>query len=156
MYVQGCLKLSLFFQYCIGSCSFQLFWIGFNTIFFFNQIFLNSLPINYYPWLYMISIGERFGMPHIYANFAMVIAILLSYCIITNHPVTGFIIVTVFSIRFFLFPFLGMVQGPIRSTQSLFRGIYSDKLSVNLPFLYLTFLYVDKCHNSQLMFSYLF
>ena len=39
-----------------------------------------------------------------------------------------------------------MFQGPIRSTEILFHGIYSDNLADNLPYFYLTFFYTDKYH----------
>ena len=54
----------------------------------------------------------------------------------------------VIDLRFksYLFPFLLMTQGPIRYKHSLFHGISSASLAGNLPYFYLTVLYVGKYH----------
>ena len=103
--------------------------------------FLNSRPINSYPWSYMISIGLGYLDSHVVSTkFVIYIALLSSYCVISNHPVTGSILVTAFIFIFYFCPFLCMVWRPIISTQSLFRGISSASLAGNLPY------FIFYCH----------
>ena len=97
--------------------------------------FLSSWTINYDPWPYVISVGLGYLVNHIFSTkFAVDITLLLSYCVILNHPVTGSIMVTDFRFKYYLFPVLSMTQGPIISTQSLFRGISSVSLAGSLPY----------------------
>ena len=96
----------------------------------------------------MISIGLGYLDSYVVStNFAVVIALLSSYLKTSNHPVTGFIIVTAFRCKFSFLSLLSMNWGPVRSTQSLFRGISSANLAGNLLLFYLIVLYVGKCHN---------
>ena len=112
------------------------------------RYFLNSGPINYFPWSYVISICIGYLDSHLISTkFAIDIAVLSSYCTISNHPVTGFIIVTNFRCKFSFSPFCLMTQGLIRSTNSLFHGISLANLAGNLLYSYLIVLYVEKCHN---------
>ena len=84
---------------------------------------MNSLPINYDPWSYMISIGLEYLVNHVVSTkFTIDIALLSSYLIDPNHPVTGSIVVTAFIIKFYLCPFICLCMDII-STQSLFRGM---------------------------------
>ena len=56
------------------------------------QGFLNPWPINSDPWSCMISIDLGYIVNHVvYTKFAIDIAILASYCVISNRPITGYI-----------------------------------------------------------------
>jgi hypothetical protein len=66
---------------------------------------------------------------------ATVIDCLSSYCCISNRPVAGSIIVTHLHIES-LFPFLLIVQGPIKSTQSLSHGVASASLGGSTPYFF--------------------
>ena len=71
--------------------------------------FLNLWPINSDPWSYVISIGLWYLVSHVVSTkFVLDIALLSSYFGILNHPVTGFIMVTVFKFKFYLCTFLHM------------------------------------------------
>ena len=97
--------------------------------------FLNSWPINYYPWSYMISIGLGYLVNHVvYTKFDIVIALLLSYCVILDHPVTGSIMVMAFRFKFYFCPFIIMTYGPMIYTHILLHGISSSSLASNLPY----------------------
>ena len=123
--------------------------IGLTVIPYYISIrdFLNLWLINSFPWSYLISIGIGYLDSHVVSTkFAIDIAHLSSYFAISNHPVTGLIIVTAFRYKFSFFPLLIMTQGTIIYTQILFRGISSDNLAGILPFFYLIVLHVDKCH----------
>ena len=51
--------------------------------------FLKSQPMNYDPWSYMISVGLGYLFNKIVSTkFTIDIALLSSYCVILNHPVT--------------------------------------------------------------------
>ena len=94
------------------------------------KYFLSSWPINYYPWSYMISIGLGYLVNHVVSNkFAIDFALLLSYCVILNHSVTGYIIVTDYIFNFSFCQFILMTQGPIWFTQALLYGISSSSLA---------------------------
>ena len=124
--------------------------LGLTVILYSSSIryFLNSWPINSDTWSYVISIGLGYLYRHVVSTkFAIDISLLLSYCAISNHTVTGSIIVTAFICKFSFLPFLLMTEGTIRSTHMLFHGIFSSNLSSNLPYFYLIFVYVRKCHN---------
>ena len=61
------------------------------------------------PRSYMISTGYGYWTSHaVSTKFAIVIAFLSLYCVTSNHPVTGYIIVTAFKIKGSL-PFLYIV-----------------------------------------------
>ena len=66
---------------------------------------LISLPINYDPWSYMISIGLVYLVNHVVSTeFAIDIAVLSLYCVILNPPVAGYIVVTSFKFKsYFLY-----------------------------------------------------
>ena len=94
---------------------------------------------NSLPWPYAISTGHGYCTSHVVSTkFAFVIAFLSLYCFISNHPVTGSIIVTDFNIKGYL-PFLRILLGPIRYTHSLFHGISSSSLADILPYFYWPF-----------------
>ena len=64
--------------------------------------FPNSLPINYYPWSYIIFNGlVRMVNRVVSTKFAIDITIFSSYIVILDHPVTGSIIVTAFIFKFY-------------------------------------------------------
>ena len=70
------------------------------------KIFLNLRPKNSPPQSDMISIGQGYLVIHVISTkFAIFIALLLLYCVISNHKVTGSIIVKAFRIKGFS-PFL--------------------------------------------------
>ena len=57
----------------------------------------------------MISIDVWYLESHVVSTKLEIdIAILSLYCVISNHPVTGSIIVTAFSCKFYFYPFLRM------------------------------------------------
>ena len=69
--------------------------------------FLILLPINYDPWSYVIYIGLGYLVNYVVSTkFTIGIALLLSYCVILNHHVTGNIMVTAFIFKFSFCPFL--------------------------------------------------
>ena len=71
-----------------------------------DRYFLNSRPINYFPWSYVIYISLGYLDRHIVSTkFAINISILSSYHITPNHPVTGSISVTNFRCKFSFLPF---------------------------------------------------
>ena len=115
--------------------------------------FLNSWPINYDSWSYMISIGLGYPFNHIvYTKFTIDIALFSSYWVILNHLVTGSMTVTAFRITFHFFPFLLRTQGTIISTPSLFHFISSGYLADNLP--HHLFHCCVRCKVSQLLTSF--
>ena len=70
------------------------------------NLFLNLWPRNYPPRSYVISTGHGYRTSHVVSTkFTIAIAFLSLYYVISNHPVTGSIIVTYFKIRG-SFPFL--------------------------------------------------
>ena len=74
---------------------------------FSSRYFINSWPINSDLWSYVISIGQWYLANHVVSTkFAININILLSYYVILNHPVTGFIMVTDFIYFFYSFPLI--------------------------------------------------
>ena len=49
------------------------------------------------PWSYVISVGLGYIVYHrVSTKFTIYIALLLSYCVILDHPVTGSIMLTGF------------------------------------------------------------
>ena len=64
----------------------------------------------------------------------MVIVCLLSYCVISNHYVTGSIIVMDFKRRSYLSDLLNLMKVPIRPKHILFQGFVSALLAGNLPY----------------------
>ena len=107
MYVQFCLKN----KWIISNIAFKNGLpneIGLAIIpFFFQWGFPNSLPINSDPWSYVIYVGHGYLVIHLVSTkFTIVITSWSSYCVISNHPVTGFIIVTDFIFMSYLFPFV--------------------------------------------------
>ena len=71
--------------------------------YFSSRYFLNSWPMKSDPWSYVISVGLRYLVNHLVSTkSAIYIALLSSYCIISNRYVTGFITVTAFRFNFFL------------------------------------------------------
>ena len=85
--------------------------LGLAVIPYYSSIrnFLNSRPMNSDAWSYVISIGLWYLVNHLVTTkFTIDIAILSSYCVILNHPVTGSIMVIDFRINFYFCPFLLM------------------------------------------------
>ena len=83
----------------------------------------------------MISVGLGYIVNHVVSTkFDIDITILSSYCSISDHPITGSIMVTAFRFEFYLCPFLLITYGPIIYTQSSLHGITSDSLAGNLPY----------------------
>ena len=83
----------------------------------------------------MISVVIGYLVNHIVSTkFSIDIAPLFSYCVISNHPVTGSIMVTAFRSKFYFFPYLLMTYGPTIYTHCLFHDIYSASLAGNLPY----------------------
>ena len=71
--------------------------------------FLNSRPINYDPWSYVIYIGLGYLDSHVVSTkFVIDITFLSLYCAISNHPVTISIIVTALRCKFYFRPFFLM------------------------------------------------
>ena len=98
------------------------------------KLLLNSWQRNSPPWSYVISAGHVYWTSHVVTTrFSIVIDFLSLYCLFPNHPVTGYIVVTYFTIRGSLH-FLRILWGPMRSTHSLFCGISYASLSVILPY----------------------
>ena len=88
------------------------------------------------PWSYVISTGYVYPTSNVVSTkFKIVIAFLSLYCIISNHLVTGYIIVMTFNIIDSL-PFIHILYPPTRSTHSLFHGIYSAKLAGSLLYCF--------------------
>ena len=97
--------------------------------------YLNSWPINYNPWSYVISNGLGYLVKHLgYTKFISYIALLYLYCIISNHTVTGCIVVMTFRCKLYFFTFLCTTYGPIRYTHSLFLSISSASLDGHIPY----------------------
>ena len=70
------------------------------------KLFFNSWPRNYPTRSYVISTGHGYRTSHVVSTkFAIVITFMLWYCVTSNHPVMGSIIVTAFKINGSL-PFL--------------------------------------------------
>ena len=110
--------------------------------------FLNSLPIHFDLWSYMISVVIGYLDSHaVSTKFSVDIALLLLYCVILNHPVTGYIILTAFRYKFYFYTFILMTYGQFRFTQSLSMVFPQIILLVIYHLLYLIVFYVGKCHN---------
>ena len=63
------------------------------------KIILNLRPRNYLPWSYVISTGHGYWTSHVVSTkFAIFIALLLLYFVISSHPFMRSIIVTFFII----------------------------------------------------------
>ena len=115
-------------------------WLSLNPLFLFYQVILNSWPSNYPNLPYEVSTGHGYWTSHVvFTKFTLIIPFLSMYCLISNHPVTGSIIVTNFNIRV-SFPLLHILDGPMRSTDNLFRGVFSDSLAGDLSCFYWPFL----------------
>ena len=70
------------------------------------KLFVNSLPRNYPLRSYTTSTGHGYQTSHVVSTkFTIVIAFLSLYCVTSNHPVKGSIIVMDFKIKG-AFPFL--------------------------------------------------
>ena len=75
------------------------------------KISLNSRPMNYPPWSYVIYTGHVYHTRHVVSTkFEIIISFLSLYYIISNHPVTGSIIETGFKIKYYI-PFLHILRG---------------------------------------------
>ena len=101
--------------------------VGLALIPYFSWVryFLNSLPINSDNLSYIISIGREYLVSHaVSTNFLIVIACLLSYYIILNHPVVGLIVVTYFRTSYSLFPYLCMVYVPIIISTIFYSAVF--------------------------------
>ena len=96
--------------------------------------FLNPRQMNYDPWSYVISIGLGYLCHILSSKFVIDIALLSLYYVISNHPVTGSIIIPNFRCKFYFCIFLPIIWDNIRSTNSLFHGISSANLAGNLPY----------------------
>ena len=82
----------------------------------------------------MISIGLGYIINHVVSTkFVIDIYYFSLYCVISNYPVRGYIIVTAFIFKFSFCTCLLMKQGPIRSSQGLFHGISAASLDGHLP-----------------------
>ena len=82
----------------------------------------------------MIFFVQGYLVKHLVStDFMVVIAHLSLYSAILNLPVTVQIIIMDLTFKFYFFPFIRIMEGPIISTQSLLNGIYSDTLAGNLP-----------------------
>ena len=98
--------------------------------------FLNSWPINYYPWSYKMSIGLGYLNSQIVSTEVIIdTALLLWYWYLSNHTVTGSIIATDFIFKCYFYSFLFVRWEPIRSPHSLLYGYFSASLARNLPYI---------------------
>ena len=71
---------------------------------------MNSQPINSDPWSHVIYVGLVYLVNHVFSTkFAIDIDLLSSYCVISNHPVTEFIMVMTFRFNFFPRTFIIMI-----------------------------------------------
>ena len=62
--------------------------------------------MDYDPWSYMISVVQGYLVNHLVSTkFMTVIARLLLYCLILDHPIAGSIVVTALNVKFSFFPF---------------------------------------------------
>ena len=123
--------------------------IGLSIIPYFSLIryFINSLLINYYPLSYVISIGLGCIVNHIVSTkFVIDITHVSSYCVILNHPVIGSIMVAAIIFNFFIQLSYYYVENYYICTE-FFHAVSSDYLASDLPYFYLTVLYVGKCQN---------
>ena len=103
--------------------------------------FLNTWPWTSFPRSYVIILELGYLHTHFcYTRFDIVSAYLSLYRTISNHPVTGYIIVKAFSIRGSLWPSLIILYGLIRSTVNLSYGMVSTSLVGNFPYLNFCFL----------------
>ena len=97
-----------------------------------SRVLFNPWLIHSDTWSYVISIGIGYLYIHLVTNnLALDISILSLYWVISNHLVTGSMIVTAFRCKFSFCPLPLMTQIRIRYTISLFHGIYSAKLAGN-------------------------
>ena len=96
-------------------------------------MFLNPWAINSDPYSYVISNGQRYLYNHIVSTKSAIIIYFLSQCcIISNHTVTGSIIVTGFKVSI-SFTFICIFMG-LLDLQRGFHDVLSAKLAGNLPF----------------------
>ena len=99
------------------------------------RYFINSWKINYNPLSYIISFVRVHLVNHaVSTKLAIYSAHLLSYWVISNHPVTRLFIVTSLIFKCRLFLFICMTLRSIIYIQSLLRGISTTLLAGNLPY----------------------
>ena len=104
--------------------------------------FLNTWHKNSFPRLYVIIVGRGYLHNHVcYTMFDIVEACLSLYCTISNHPVSGSIIVKDFIMRGSSWPSLLILYGHIISTDNMSHGMASAYLAVNFPYLRFCFLF---------------
>ena len=73
--------------------------------------FLNSWPISYDPWSYMISIGLGYLVNHVVSTMFVIDNTIWSlYCVILNHHVTGSIMVKSFRLSFLSLTFFLLIR----------------------------------------------
>ena len=78
--------------------------------YFSIRVFMNSWKINADPWSYEISVDQGYLVIHIVStNFAIFIAHLSLYCVISNHRVMGLTVVTDFRFRSSFFNLLHII-----------------------------------------------
>ena len=119
----------------LGVESTNLLGLKFIPYYFSINYFRKSWQMSSDPCSYAIYIGLGYLVNYVVSTKSVIyIALLSSYCVILNHPVIGYIIVTDFRFNFSLCHFLLVTWGAIISKQMLFHGIYSDSLAGNLSY----------------------
>ena len=128
---------------------------GFISIIFYILSFLNPLPMNSFPLLY-IFIGVRgYLHNHVCSTRFYIISVCMSlYCTISNHPVSRSIIVKSYSMSASWWPFLLIIYRPIWSHHSLYCGMASASLGCSFPYLGFCFLFFWKVLNPLCEYVY--
>ena len=99
------------------------------------KYFLNALPRNSFPRLYVIIVRLGYIHIHAYSNRLDILATSLSlYCTILYHPVVGCIIGEGFSIRGSAWNSLLILYGPVISTNNLSQGMAYTSFEGKWPY----------------------
>ena len=100
------------------------------------RYFTNSLPINFGPWSYVISVSLGYIVNHVVStNSAIDINHLFSHRVTSNHPVTWSIMVIDLELNFVFFSFF-LWHGDL-----LYLHIVYSVVSSQLPYLVIYYIF---------------
>ena len=115
----------------------------FNYVFCFNLIILEHVAQEFIYLVEQNYCRKRISTwPCWSTRFDIIAACLSMYCTVSNHPVSGSIIVKDFSMGGLSWPSILILYRPIISTNNLSHGMVSAFLAVNFTYLNFCFLFL--------------